>query len=205
MTDARPKNRTLSREEEAELSRSKKKVKEVHHAEFVDGASERGHFHGLQDTWGSNRRTFKEKLVGEMPGAYATAFDFTDMLDMEADSDEEMEDLRQGLVAVKLSKEKKIQIRKPWSNALIIKLYGRTVGFNVLQNKLNTLWKPVGRLDVVDLGEDFYSVRFSLREDMEVVLKNGPWFIAGHFLSIRPWEPFFKPACACVSSIATWV
>ena len=205
MTDARPKNRTLSREEEAELSRSKKKVKEVHHAEFVDGASERGHFQGLQDTWGSDRRTFKEKLVGEMPGAYAIAFDFTDMLDMEADSDEEMEDLRQGLVAVKLSKETKIRIRKPWSNALIIKLYGRTVGFHVLQNKLNILWKPVGRLDVVDLGEDFYSVRFSLREDMEVVLKNGPWFIAGHFLSIRPWEPFFKPACACVSSIATWV
>ena len=40
---------------------------------------------------------------------------------------------------------------------------------------------------------------------MDAVLKNGPWFIAGHFLFIRPWEPFFKPDCASVSSIAVWV
>lgn len=111
---------------------------------------------------------------------------------MEADTDEEMDELREGLVAVKLTRETKIRIRKPWSNALIIKLYGRTVGFKFLQNKLNLLWKPTGRLDCVDLGEEFYSVRFALKEDMEVVLKN-------------PWDPFFKPACASVSSIAIWV
>ena len=27
----------------------------------------------------------------------------------------------------------------------------------------------------------------------------------GHFLSIRPWEPLFKPASVSVSSIAVWV
>ena len=60
-------------------------------------------------------------------------------------------------------------------------------------------------MDCVDLGKEFYSVRFLLKEDMDAVLKNGPWFITGHFLSIRPWEPFFKPNCASVSSIAVWV
>ena len=79
------------------------------------------------------------------------------------------------------------------------------MGFNFIQNKLNLLWKPTGRLDYVDLGEDFYSVKFSMREDMEAVLKSGPWFIGGHFLSIQPWEPFFKPACASFTSIAVWV
>lgn len=54
----------------------------------------------------------------------------------------------------------------------------------------------------MDLGKDFYSVKFSLKEDMDAVLKNGPWFIRGYFLSIRPWEPFFKPASVCVTSIA---
>nr|POE85635.1 hypothetical protein CFP56_55110 [Quercus suber] len=91
MSDARPKNRYLSREEEDELARSKKKVKDVHHADFFDGA-------------------------------HAKAFDFTDFLDKEADFDEEMDELREGLVAVKLSRETKLRIRKPWSNALIIKL-----------------------------------------------------------------------------------
>lgn len=35
--------------------------------------------------------------------------------------------------------------------------------------------------------------------------EKGPWFIGGHFLSIRPWESFFKPATANVTSIAVWV
>lgn len=205
MSNVRSKNRDLTREEEAELCRSTKKVKDVHHADFNDGSSESGHSQDAQNTWGASRRTFKEKLVGEIPGAYAKAFDFTDLLGMEEDSDEEMDELCEGLVAVKLTRETKSRIRRPWSNALIIKLYGRTVGFNFLQSKLNIMWKPLGRLDCIDLGKDFYTVRFSVKEDMGVVLKNGPWFIGGHFLTIRPWEPFFKPACASVSSIATWV
>jgi len=143
--------------------------------------------------------------VGEILGAYVKAFDFSDLMDMEADSDDDVEGLREGLATMKLSRETKLHIRKPWSNALIIKLYGRAVGFNFLQSKLNLLWKPAWRIDYVTLGKDFYSVRFSMKNDMDAVLKNGPWFIGGHFLSIRPWEPFFKPACANVSSITVRV
>lgn len=51
----------------------------------------------------------------------------------------------------------------------------------------------------------FFLVRFSLKEDYERVLKDGPWFIGGHYLSIRNWEPNFKPSTASVSSIAMWV
>ena len=199
------KNRELLREEEVELSRSKKKVKEGHHADFNEALHENGHLQGGPSSWGAEKKTFKDKLVGEIPGAYAKAFDFSDLMDMEADSDEEVEELCEGLVAVKLTRETKLRIRKPWTNALIIKMYGRAFSLGVLQSKLNLLWKPVGSLDCVDLGKEFYSVRFLLKEDMDAVLKNGPWFIAGHFLSIKPWEPFFKPDCASVSSIAVWV
>ena len=176
----------ITREEEAELSRSTKKVKDVHHAKFNVNSSESEQSHGLQNTWGENRKTFKEKLEGVIPGAYAKAFDFSDLVDLEAESDDEMEELCEGLAAMKLTRETKLQIRKPWSNALIIKLYGRVVGFNFLQSKLNLLWKPSWRIDCVDLGKDFYSVRFSMKNDMDAVLKNGPWFIGGHFLSILP-------------------
>nr|POE60543.1 uncharacterized protein CFP56_65433 [Quercus suber] len=198
-------NRELSREEEAELFRSKKKVKQGHHADFHEGLSESGHSQGGQSSWGTVKKTFKDKLMGEIPGAYAKAFDFSDLLDMEAESDEEVEELREGLAAVKLTRETKLRIRKPWSKALIIKLYGRSIGLSFLQSKLISLWKPSGTVVCVDLGENFYSVRFSLKEDLDAVLRNGPWFIGGHFLAIRPWEPFFKPASASVSSIAVWV
>ena len=37
------------------------------------------------------------------------------------------------------------------------------------------------------------------------MLKKGLWFIGEHFLSIRPWEPYFKPSSANVSSVAVWI
>ena len=106
------KNRELSREEEAELSRSKKKVKEGYHADFNDGISESGQSQGGQNSWGAAKKSFKEKLVGEFPGVYAKAFEFSDILDLDADSDEEVEELREGLTAIKLTRETKIRIRK---------------------------------------------------------------------------------------------
>ena len=52
--------------------------------------------------------------MGEIPGAFAKAFDFFDLLDAEAESDDEVFDLREGLAAVKLSGETKLRIRGPW-------------------------------------------------------------------------------------------
>ena len=83
-----------------------------------------------------------------------------------------------------------------------MKLYGRSVGLNFLQNKLLSLWKPAGRLDCVDLENGFFLTRFSLKEDYELILKKGPWFIGEHFLSIRPLEPNFRPESANVNLVA---
>ena len=72
-------------------------------------------------------------------------------------------------------------------------------------SKVNISRFPVGKIDCIDLGKDFFLIRFSVKEDYDVVLKNGPWFIGENFLSIRPWEPNFKPATAVVSLVAVWV
>nr|POE91257.1 hypothetical protein CFP56_34579 [Quercus suber] len=172
MVEPRPKHRVLSREEEAEISRSKKKkVKDVHHAGFNDGTSEGGSSQWHQAAWGSPKKSFKDKLVGKIPGAFAKAFDFTDLMVDEAESDDEMLDLHERLAAVKLSRETKLRIRSPWAVTLIIKPFGKAVGFNFLQSKFNLLWKPSGRIDLVGLGHGFYSVRFSLKEDLNAVLE----------------------------------
>ena len=197
--------RSLSREEKEELIRSKKKVKAVSHAGFCDGHSSgpASPNHG-GGSWNLNA-SFKDRLVGEIPGAFSQAFSFEDGMDDDEESDEEVETLRQGLLSVKLSREFKKKIRKPWGRAFIVKVFGRSVGLNFMQAKLLALWKPAGRLDCVDLGHGFFLTRLSLGEDYENVLRNGPWFIGDHFISIRPWEPDFKPALASVSSIAVWV
>ena len=203
MGDSLP--RSLSREEQEELVRSKKKVKDVSHVGFQGGQEVGTELPSSgQGAW-SGSASFKDKLVGEIPGAFSQAFCFGDSMDEEVVSDEEVETIREGLAAVRFPRELKRQIRTPWSKALIIKVYGRTVGFNFLHNRLLAMWKPTGRLDCVGLGNGFFLTRLSLREDYENILKRGPWFIGEHFLSIRPWEPDFRPETASVTSVAVWV
>lgn len=60
--------------------------------------------------------------------------------------------------------------------ALIVKVFGRSVGFSYLLSKIMTLWKLVGKLDCVDLSCDYYLIRFFVKEDYDQVLKKGPWF-----------------------------
>nr|POE54099.1 hypothetical protein CFP56_73770 [Quercus suber]POE64412.1 hypothetical protein CFP56_12457 [Quercus suber] len=96
------------------------------------------------------------------------------------------------MAEVKLSKETKSRIRAPWSKALIVKVYGRSIGFNYLTFKINVLWKPMAKIDCVNLGKDFFLIRFSNSNDYDKVLRGDPWFIGEHFLAIKPWEPYFK-------------
>uniref|UniRef100_A0A7N2KN43 CCHC-type domain-containing protein n=1 Tax=Quercus lobata TaxID=97700 RepID=A0A7N2KN43_QUELO len=112
---------SLSREEQEELIRSNKKVKDVNHAGYHEGRDSfpSSPSHGYSP-W--NRATsFKEKLIGEILGAFTQAFNFGELMEDDVESDDEVEDLRQGLVAVKFSKSFKQQIRKPWAKALIVK------------------------------------------------------------------------------------
>lgn len=114
--------------------------------------------------------------MGEIPGAYTQAFSFDDIMDDDDDSDEEVETLWQGIVAMKFDRDFKQRIRRPWVRKLIVKVYGRATGLNFLQAKLLSLWKPVGWLDCVDLGHGFFITRLSMRENFVNVQKKGPWF-----------------------------
>ena len=177
-----------STEEEAELQRSTKKPKDA------KGAREFG-----------SPPSYRDKLIGEMPGAFAQAFNLGNHeIDMSTPP-VCMNDIVNGMVAVNLDPATRSTIRARWNHALIVKVYGRTVGFHYLRSKVVNLWKPAGRLDCVDLGHDFYLMRFGLVEDFENVIKGGPWFIGGHFLTIRAWESNFKPASAVCNAVAVWI
>ena len=117
----------------------------------------------------------------------------------------DVEGLINGLLAVKLSPDRRKKIRSKWAHALIVKVFGRFGGFHFLRNRVMSLWKLAGRLDCVYLGKDYFLMRFGLVEDYNNVLNGGPWFIREHFLSIRRWEPNFKPANASCSSVVVWI
>nr|POE84551.1 hypothetical protein CFP56_63601 [Quercus suber] len=149
----------LSREEEMELTRSNKKVKDVRHASFME--EQRSSSGSLEASKAFNFCTpplsFKDKLVGKIPRAYTQAFNFMESMDDDVESKDEVEPLRQGLAEVKFTKEFKQQIKNPWSKALIVKVYGRTMGFNFLHSKIHSLWKLASCLDCVPLGHNFFS------------------------------------------------
>ncbi|KAF3948626.1 hypothetical protein CMV_025403 [Castanea mollissima] len=189
---------TRSREEDAELQRSTKKVKENHCLDHPQAASPQSSQEGS--------RSYKEKLLGEMPGAFEQAFSFGLNMDTEAESDDEFPKLPIGEKAVTFSGSTKTRIRAPWTNALIVKVFGKTVGYHFLLSRITSLWKPTGRMDCVDLGNDFFLIKFQAKDDHARVIREGAWFIGGHYLSIRCWEPNFKSSKANLSSVVgVWI
>lgn len=180
-----------SREEEAELVRSVKK--------FEDNSSDHNSAIPHQQV------SYKDRLVGDILGAYAQAFSFDRIVEDDEESDSDLDELVEGMVDVHLSKETKARMRAPWAKALIVKVFGRTVGYKYLTFKINTLRKPSAIMDCVDLGKDFFLIKFSDDANYDKVLKGGPWFISEHFLAIKPWVSYFKASEATFDAVAVWV
>ena len=129
-------SRGLSREEEAELARSNKKVKDLHHANYMeDSAYAMGGTSWSKDA-GNTQASFKDKLMGEIPRAYQQSFDFTDDMEETPEVERDISSLKEGLAAVRISNDLKQKIRAQWTKALIVKVYGRSVGFSFLQDKI---------------------------------------------------------------------
>ena len=155
-------------------------------------------------------------MIGDVPGAYEQAFKLDKVWDDGEESDVEIEPLVEGRAEIKLSKETKARIRepwakafiffleKPWAKALMVKVFGRTVRFNYLNLKINALCRPTAKMDHVNLGKDYFLIRFH-SPDYDNVLKGGPWFVGEHFLAIKPWEPYFRASGDNLTSVAIWV
>lgn len=60
-------------------------------------------------------------------------------------------------------------------------------------------------MDCIDVGHDYFLIKFELQADLESVLRGGPWFVRSQFLAIRQWEPGFIASSATFPSVAVWV
>lgn len=58
---------------------------------------------------------------------------------------------------------------------------------------------------MIDLGLDYFLIRFKLKEDYWKVISDSPWFIRQQFLSIRRWSPGFRPLAATLTTTVVWV
>lgn len=86
-----------------------------------------------------------------------------------------------------------------------MKLLGKNIGFINLRNQINSMWQLMQPLEPIDLGNGFFIVRFTCKDDYEKVLQGGPWMILGHYLTVQKWKPNFKASTASVTSTSVWV
>ncbi|KAL4285777.1 hypothetical protein AHAS_Ahas19G0020100 [Arachis hypogaea] len=132
---------------------------------------------------------------------------------MEEESDEEsdeeqeisIEKTENGVYNLVISKSLKKEICKEWWESIIVKLLGRRISLLALKRRLETMWGKNGSIDVIDLGNDFFLVKFYNMEDLDFALMEGPWKILDHYLTIRWWKPEFNPLTATIDTLATWI
>lgn len=134
---------------------------------------------------------------------FDTPMDGVDMdLERNVPDDDELEEMDDGQwFSMGMTKEEKIEARKPWRLNLIIKMVGRSIGYQLLLRRLQAMWRPQQPFTLIDLSNNYFIARFTNKQDYEVALLNGPWFISIHYLHIQQWVPNFMPK----STIIVWL
>lgn len=64
----------------------------------------------------------------------------------------------------------------PWKFSIIVKVFGKKVGHQLLKYKLTILRRPSEELPLIDIGSDFFFIKFKQEASMHKALLGGPWF-----------------------------
>ncbi|XP_016558072.1 uncharacterized protein At4g02000-like [Capsicum annuum] len=57
----------------------------------------------------------------------------------------------------------------------------------------------------MDLGHDFFLIKFSQERNLLHAFHDGPWFVYNNFVSVQRWEPKFVASQAPVAYTVIWV
>ncbi|XP_015965172.1 uncharacterized protein LOC107488895 [Arachis duranensis] len=106
---------------------------------------------------------------------------------------------------IPISKEEFDEWCKPWRSALYVKLLGKRVGLGFMEQRLKRDWGKKGSINVIDMDRDYFLVHFADTKDYSYALMEGPWMIAGHYLIVQRWRPFFLESEKVVRKIAAWI
>lgn len=74
-----------------------------------------------------------------------------------------------------------------------------------LKIKLSSLWQLNESFHLIDLGYDYYLIKFQHFENFNKILQNGHWFIGSQYLTIWQWEPKFNPALTHINYTTVWI
>ncbi|CAN1808042.1 hypothetical protein LINPERHAP1_LOCUS25269 [Linum perenne] len=105
---------------------------------------------------------------------------------------------------VRFSEEEIAQFYKPWSKALVVRVLEKSFPYQSLRRRLEFLWAKKGRIQVADLSNDFFLVRFSDGDDYQRAAFEGPWKMFDYYITVARWTPNFNEE-EPIQTILTWV
>jgi hypothetical protein len=60
-------------------------------------------------------------------------------------------------------------------------------------------------MEIIDIGNGFFMVKFDVKEDLEKAMGGSPWMIFDHYLAIHPWTPDFDPFEVSIDRTCVWI
>lgn len=97
------------------------------------------------------------------------------------------------------------EARRPWRNSLIIKLVGRSIGYRYIWRRIQAIWRTQAEPMLIDLCNDYFTVKLHKKEEHERALLNGPWMIGEHYLHVHRWKSNFRPDSEGIKTLQVWV
>ncbi|CAN0903112.1 hypothetical protein LINGRAHAP2_LOCUS37194 [Linum grandiflorum] len=99
----------------------------------------------------------------------------------------------------------KAGFRRPWRSALVVKGLDRKVPYLPLARRHNYLWAKHGHIQIFDLKNGCYMIRFRCQEDYEGTIMGGHWLLGDTYLTVHKWFKGFDPWTTSVTTTMVWV
>ncbi|CAN0918315.1 hypothetical protein LINGRAHAP2_LOCUS30801 [Linum grandiflorum] len=101
--------------------------------------------------------------------------------------------------------QEKITFRQEWRSALVVKGLGRRVSYLPLSQRLNFLWARTGAIQITDLNNGCFLVRFQEKEDYKTAISGGSWLLGETYLTVHCWYRGFNPWTTEVTRSMVWI
>ncbi|GMI74430.1 hypothetical protein HRI_001112300 [Hibiscus trionum] len=143
--------------------------------------------------------SFRDMVAGKDVGR-----EVMEELDVDLLKEDVTVDLEGVLPKINFSERVHESIDAKLSCSVIVRLLGKAIGYRALLNRVRALWVPVGKMELVDLDNEYFLARFELESDYARVLSGGPWVIYGCYLTVQPWSRSFTTVEDYRKQIVVW-
>ncbi|KAL4284707.1 hypothetical protein GQ457_16G009890 [Hibiscus cannabinus] len=152
---------------------------------------------------GPPKPSFRDSLLGR--DGTRTTDQLIRELDVEVTDDDVLIGGDSVIPEIRFSDKVHEAIDRKLSKSIIIRLLGKSISYRALLNRIQSLWNPLGEIQLIDLDNEYFLVRFAKEEDYVRVLTGGPWVIYGSYLTVQPWSRNFSTNSEYPEKIMVWV